>query len=91
MYFIYFISYLFLSLFLKYFFVYGEGNDKRLTGHHETASINDFTWGYADRGESVRVGHETKNSGGGYMEDRRPASSCDMYDVSGIIVETTCL
>ena len=71
--------------------VYGEGNDKRLTGHHETASINDFTWGYADRGASVRVGHETKNSGGGYMEDRRPASSCDMYKVSGIIVETTCL
>lgn len=23
---------------------YGEGNERRLTGKHETASINDFSW-----------------------------------------------
>ena len=71
--------------------VYGEGNEHRLTGHHETASIHDFSWGYADRGASIRVGHETHQKGGGYMEDRRPASSCDMYKVAGKIVEPTCL
>ena len=29
---------------------YGEGNDKRLTGKHETCSINQFKYGVADRG-----------------------------------------
>ena len=71
--------------------VYGEGNEHRLTGHHETASIDKFSWGFADRGASVRVGHETRQKGGGYMEDRRPASSCDMYKVASKIVDTTCL
>ena len=71
--------------------VYGEGNDKRLTGEHETASIDTFSWGYGDRGASIRVGYETKNNGKGYLEDRRPASSCDMYKVSSKIVETTVL
>lgn len=23
---------------------YGEGNERRLTGHHETADINSFSW-----------------------------------------------
>lgn len=23
---------------------YGEGNERRLTGHHETANINTFLW-----------------------------------------------
>lgn len=23
---------------------YGEGNERRLTGHHETADINTFAW-----------------------------------------------
>jgi len=71
--------------------VYGDGNELRLTGHHETASMTNFTWGFADRGASVRVGHETHNQGFGYFEDRRPASSCDMYKVAGIMVETTTL
>lgn len=25
---------------------YGEGNERRLTGHHETADINTFVWVY---------------------------------------------
>ena len=35
---------------------YGEGNERRLTGKHETSSINDFSWGVANRGASIRVG-----------------------------------
>jgi glutamine synthetase len=38
---------------------YGENNDKRLTGHHETASMHTFSWGIASRKCSVRVGNET--------------------------------
>ena len=35
--------------------VYGEFNDQRLTGLHETASINDFSYGVSDRGASIRI------------------------------------
>ena len=35
---------------------YGEGNERRLTGKHETSSIHDFSWGVANRGCSIRVG-----------------------------------
>src|SRR5450432_2535904 len=37
--------------------VYGPDNDKRLTGKHETAPWNKFSYGIADRGASVRVPH----------------------------------
>jgi glutamine synthetase len=35
---------------------YGEGNERRLTGKHETSNMSDFKWGVADRGCSIRVG-----------------------------------
>jgi glutamine synthetase len=35
---------------------YGEGNERRLTGKHETSSIHDFSWGVANRSCSIRVG-----------------------------------
>jgi glutamine synthetase len=47
---------------------YGSGNERRLTGKHETAAMSDFTWGVADRGASIRVGNETFAKGAGYME-----------------------
>lgn len=28
---------------------YGDGNERRLTGHHETADINNFVWVGQDR------------------------------------------
>ncbi len=34
---------------------YGEGNERRLTGLHETAHMNEFSGGVADRGASVRI------------------------------------
>ncbi|KAL2652561.1 hypothetical protein R1flu_020689 [Riccia fluitans] len=70
---------------------YGEGNERRLTGHHETASINHFSWGVANRGASVRVGRETEKAGKGYFEDRRPASNMDPYVVTSLIAQTTIL
>lgn len=71
--------------------VYGEGNEARLTGKHETASIDTFKYGVADRGASIRIGNQTKADGYGYFEDRRPASNMDPYVVTGKIFQTTCL
>ncbi|KAK1387327.1 Glutamine synthetase [Heracleum sosnowskyi] len=70
---------------------YGEGNERRLTGRHETADIHTFSWGVANRGASVRVGRDTEKDGKGYFEDRRPASNMDPYIVTSMIAETTIL
>jgi len=71
--------------------VYGEDNEKRLTGRHETGHINDFSAGVANRGASIRIPRHVSEKGYGYMEDRRPASNVDPYRVTDIIVETTLL
>lgn len=55
--------------------VAGEDNDKRLTGAHETGAIDQFTWGVANRGASIRIPRECGVKGYGYLEDRRPAVS----------------
>merc|ERR1711871_899972 len=34
---------------------YGAGNERRLTGKHETASINEYSYGVANRGASIRI------------------------------------
>ncbi|KAI3518978.1 hypothetical protein L1887_07921 [Cichorium endivia] len=70
---------------------YGEGNEHRLTGHHETADINTFSWGVAKPGVSIHVGRETAKEGKGYFEDRRPGSNMDPYVVTSMIAETTIL
>merc|ERR1712225_152188 len=67
---------------------YGEGNDKRLTGSHETCSINQFKYGVANRGASIRIPREAEKNGCGYMEDRRPAANCGPYAVTWIIMRT---
>ncbi|EFE33406.1 uncharacterized protein ARB_07766 [Trichophyton benhamiae CBS 112371] len=71
--------------------VYGEGNEDRLTGRHETGSIDKFSWGVADRGGSIRIPRQCAKDGKGYFEDRRPASNADPYQITGIIVETVSL
>merc|ERR1712193_69647 len=68
--------------------LYGEGNDKRLTGKHETCSINQFKYGVANRGASIRIPRDAEKNGCGYMEDRRPAANCDPYAVTWIIMKT---
>jgi glutamine synthetase len=69
--------------------VYGSSNDMRLTGLHETQSIDQFSFGVSDRGASIRIPISTANDGyKGYLEDRRPASNADPYQVAGRIVET---
>jgi glutamine synthetase len=75
---------------LEHIAAYGEGNEKRLTGQHETCDINTFRWGVSDRGASVRVPWQVAKDGKGYLEDRRPSSNCDPYLVSLKLIETIC-
>ena len=69
--------------------VYGQYNEQRLTGLHETASINDFNYGVSDRGASIRIPIGTVENGWkGWLEDRRPASNGDPYKIASRIVKT---
>ncbi len=69
--------------------VYGADNDQRLTGLHETQSIDKFSYGVSDRGASIRIPIVTKQNGWkGYLEDRRPASNADPYMVASAIITT---
>src|ERR1700723_845055 len=69
--------------------VYGPDNHLRLTGKHETASIHQFSWGVGDPGASIRVPHSFVNNGyKGYLEDRRPNSQGDPYQIASQILKT---
>ena len=70
---------------------YGEGNNRRMTGAHETASFEEFSHGRANRGASVRIGNETYKNKKGYFEDRRPSANCDPYLVTAMLFQTCCL
>jgi len=69
----------------------GKDNERRLTGAHETSSIYDFSAGVANRGCSIRIPRDVAEQGYGYLEDRRPSSNCDPYQVTRVIMETVCL
>ena len=69
--------------------VYGPDNHMRLTGKHETAPWNKFSWGVADRGASIRVPHSfIRNDYRGYLEDRRPNSQGDPYAIASQVLQT---
>jgi len=69
--------------------VYGPDNHMRLTGLHETQSIDKFNWGVANRGASIRVPNSfIPNGYKGYLEDRRPNSQGDPYKIAGRILQT---
>ena len=69
----------------------GKDNSRRLTGKHETSSMDEFSAGVANRGSSIRIPREVAAKGYGYLEDRRPSSNCDPYTVTGLIAKTTLL
>ena len=70
--------------------VYGADNDQRLTGLHETQSIDKFSWGKSDRGASIRIPVATVQADWkGRLEDRRPASNGDPYKIAAVIIKTT--
>ena len=69
---------------------YGAGIEDRLTGQHETAPWNEFSYGVSDRGASVRIPWQVEVDKKGYIEDRRPNANMDPYVVTRLIVDTCC-
>ncbi|KAK2888524.1 hypothetical protein Q8A73_019972 [Channa argus] len=68
----------------------GKDNMRRLTGHHETSNIKDFSAGVANRGASIRIPRQVGHEKMGYFEDRRPSANCDPYAVT-MAIARTCL
>ncbi len=69
---------------------YGADIQSRLTGEHETAPYNKFSYGVSNRGASIRIPWQVAKEGKGYAEDRRPNSNCDPYTVTRLILESVC-
>jgi len=68
---------------------YGDDNQKRLTGQHETSSEETFSFGVGNRAASFRIPTQVAaDNGKGYIEDRRPASNIDPYLVGALIFDT---
>ena len=68
---------------------YGSANEQRLTGLHETQSIDKFSYGLSDRGASIRIPISMPSSDWkGYLEDRRPASNADPYRIVSVMIDT---
>ena len=67
--------------------VYGEGLERRLTGKHETSSLDEFSYGVSDRGASIRIPWHVEKTGRGYFEDRRPNANADPYKVVTYLLE----
>lgn len=74
----------------KHIKVYGADLELRLTGKHETAPIDKFSSGVANRGSSVRIPRSVANAGYGYFEDRRPGANANPYEVAAALLETVC-
>jgi glutamine synthetase len=69
--------------------VYGPDNDQRLTGAHETASMDNYSFGVSDRGAAIRIPiYTVEHNWKGYVEDRRPASNADPYAIANRVLET---
>jgi glutamine synthetase len=75
---------------LEHMNVYGDGNERRMTGEHETSSYDVFSSDVANRECSIRIPAQTAKEGKGYFEDRRPSSNCDPYLVTSKILLTVC-
>ena len=69
---------------------YGDGIKDRLTGAHETAPWNKFSYGISNRAASIRIPGGVARDKRGYLEDRRPNANIDPYLVSSVMVETIC-
>ncbi|MDH6117354.1 glutamine synthetase [Kitasatospora sp. GAS204B] len=69
---------------------YGDEIQSRLTGKHETAPWNVYSYGVSDRGASVRIPWQVEVEKKGYIEDRRPNANVDPYVVTRLLVNTCC-
>jgi glutamine synthetase len=72
--------------------VYGVDNEFRLTGANETCSIKEFKYGIGDRTASIRIPFSVNDDyTPGYLEDRRPASNANPYEICNVMVKTICI
>ena len=69
---------------------YGDDIESRLTGAHETAPYNKFSYGVSNRGASIRIPWQVARDGKGYAEDRRPNANSDPYTVTRLLLESVC-
>ncbi|XP_051986329.1 glutamine synthetase-like [Xyrauchen texanus] len=69
----------------------GLDNARRLTGHHETSNINEFSAGVLNRGASIRIPRSVGQERKGYFEDRHPSANCDPYAVTEALIRTCLL
>ncbi len=75
---------------IEHIAVYGDKLEERLTGKHETANINNFSHGDANRSCSIRIPRSVALKGYGYIEDRRPGANADPYAVATQLISTIC-
>lgn len=68
--------------------VYGDGNKDRLTGIHETSSMDKFSWSVGGRNTSVRIPRSVDWAKCGYFEDRRPAANANPYRIAKRVIDT---
>lgn len=66
---------------MEHIAVYGQGYERRLTGHYKTSPIDKVSYGVADRGASIRIPRT----------DCRPAANMDLYNVTARLVQATIL
>jgi len=72
--------------------VYGIDNEFRLTGANETCSIKEFKYGIGDRTASIRIPFSVNDDETpGYLEDRRPASNANPYEICNMMIKTICI
>lgn len=69
---------------------YGHGFEERLTGAHETARYDQFSYGVANRTASIRIPRHVAADGMGYLEDRRPNANADPYRIATRLIRTIC-
>ena len=70
---------------------YGDGLELRLTGKHETCSMQDYKYGISDRTASIRIPVDTAKAGYGYLEDRRPNANACPYAVATEMLTTSAM
>lgn len=70
---------------------YGSNNELRLTGLHETSSMDKFTSGIGTRNTSIRIPNHVFKNGCGYLEDRRPAANIDPYVATSTLFKICCV
>jgi glutamine synthetase len=69
----------------------GKNNHLRLTGIHETSSMDCFTWGIGTRHTSIRIPNEVFKHKKGYFEDRRFAANVNPYLATSLLFKICCL